>query len=234
LLLQVEYQLEFAEWLMVSGTEPGSKEHTAEALLLAAAATLTQLEEAAAEGALVQRASCCCTVLQMCCGYAAYITTGSEHMHATAPNSVQADVCLMHLGYLCCFAEQGCSAPGDGDDAASVVSKAQTVCTTYSQIRGSKSSSPRRPPGAPGSTISSTALGRKTGTGSIVTISSKATGRRAGRAATVRGTGSQQHADQADAAAAGQQHGFTVRHMDQLVRAHMLLSQVGWCTSVYK
>jgi hypothetical protein len=45
----------------------------------------------------------------------------------------------------------------------------------------------------------------------------------------VRGTGSQQHAGHAaaDAAGAGQQPGFTVRHMEQLVRAHLLLSQVG-------
>jgi hypothetical protein len=71
LLLQVNYQLEFAEWLVVSGTEPDSKEHTAEALLLAAVATLTQLEEAAAEGALLQRSPCCYTVLQTCWSYAA-------------------------------------------------------------------------------------------------------------------------------------------------------------------
>lgn len=55
--LQVEYQLEFAEWVLVSGCEPGSKEHSAEALLLGAASTLTQLEEAAAEG------MCLCCVL---------------------------------------------------------------------------------------------------------------------------------------------------------------------------
>lgn len=51
LLWQVNYQLELAEWLFVTGCEPGSKEHTTEALLLAAVTTLTQLEEAAAEGA---------------------------------------------------------------------------------------------------------------------------------------------------------------------------------------
>jgi hypothetical protein len=54
-------------------------------------------------------------------------------------------------------------------------------------------------------------------------------GRRPGRAAVVRATGSQQHAGgvAADAAGgAGQQSGFTVRHMDQLIRAHLLLSQV--------
>jgi hypothetical protein len=49
-LLQVDYQLEFAEWLLVTGCEPDSKEHAPEALLLAAVNTLTQLEEAAAEG----------------------------------------------------------------------------------------------------------------------------------------------------------------------------------------
>jgi hypothetical protein len=70
LLLQVDYQLEFAEWLLVSGTESGSKQHTPEALLLAAITTLTQLQEAAAEGALQQRACCCLSVLQMCQGCA--------------------------------------------------------------------------------------------------------------------------------------------------------------------
>jgi hypothetical protein len=67
----------------------------------------------------------------------------------------------------------------------------------------------------------------KTGTGSIASISSKATGSWPGRTAAVRGTASQA-VGQADAAGAGQQHGFTIRHMDQLVRAHMLMSQVGW------
>lgn len=48
-LLQVEYQIELAEWLVVSGSEGEDKDCTAEALLLAAAGTLMDVK--AAEGA---------------------------------------------------------------------------------------------------------------------------------------------------------------------------------------
>jgi hypothetical protein len=100
LLLQVEYQLEFAEWLLVSGTEPGSKEHTAEALLLTAVATLTQLEEAAAEGALVQRASYLYAALHMRHGHATVTQTGSWTYARNCTRLYWPSFCLimMHLG----------------------------------------------------------------------------------------------------------------------------------------
>lgn len=130
-------------------------------------------------------------------------------------------------------ADEACGAAGaDGDDAASVVSKAHTACSGASRLRATKSSSPSRQPGAPGSTISSgsTAAGRRTGTCSIAAASSsRGTARRPGRAAGVRAADGQQHAGQGDAdgAGAGRQPGFSIRHVDQLLRALVLLSQVG-------